>query len=83
MTSQEQIINKNDIYEQRLKEYLNAQIEEVYKFKWCMGEEMHRDPLEEFTLNDIFIMWIHINASRFRVEWIQTHGSGYFYGIDN
>ena len=28
-------------------------------------------------------MWIAINAVKFRTEWIQCYGSGYFDGIDN
>lgn len=79
MTSQ-QIEN---VCEQRLNTYLCAQIEEVYKYKWIMGEQMHKDPLEEFTLNEIFFMWINENAVSFRQQWIQDHGSGYFNGIDN
>lgn len=76
-------IDYNELYRERLKEYLNAQIEEVYKYKWCMGETMCKDPLEEFTLNDIFIMWVQENAIKFRQTWIQKHGSEFFNGIDN
>ena len=66
-----------EINQQHLREYLNAQIEEIYKYKWCLGIMLHRDPLELFSLNDIFIMWIEENAINFRNEWIQVHGSGY------
>jgi hypothetical protein len=43
---------------------------------------MHRDPLDEFTINDIFFMWIQDNAQSFRAVWINDHGSGYFDGVD-
>jgi Zn-dependent peptidase ImmA (M78 family) len=68
---------------QKLKEYLNAQLEEIYIYKWCLGIEMHRDPLEQYTLNDICIMWINNNANSFRNKWITEHGSGWFDGNDN
>jgi len=69
---------------QKQQEYLNAQLEEIYIYKWCLGIEMHKDPLEEYTLNDICIMWITNNASSFRNNWINEHGSGWFdNGINN
>ncbi len=67
----------------RLKIYLDAQLEEIYKFKWILGEQMHSDPLNKYSMNDICLMWIATNATKFRVEWIECHGSGYFDGIDN
>jgi len=69
--------------QQKLQLYLNAQLEEIYVYKWCMGIQMHKDPLEEFSLNDIVIMWVTNNAYSFRNKWIQEHGMGYFNGIDN
>ena len=72
----------SDVYQERLHNYLDAQIEEVYRYKWCMGIQMHRDPLDEFTINDIFVMWIQDNARNFRAMWITEHGSGYFDGTN-
>jgi len=63
--------------------YLDAQIDEMNKYKWCLGEQLHRDPLELYTLDEIFCMWIDQNAEVFRENWVQSHGSGYFNGIIN
>jgi len=73
----------DDNANQKLKEYLNAQLEEIYIYKWCLGIEMCKDPLDEYTLNDICIMWINNNASSFRTKWLNEHGAGWFNGINN
>lgn len=81
MSSIEEIKNK------RFREYMEAQLEEIYKFKWILGVKMHTDPLTKFSMNDISMMWILNNAENFRKEWLIIHGSGYFEGeingIDN
>ena len=72
-----------EIKQNRLHDFLQAQLEEIYRYKWIMGEEMHNDPLTKYSMNEICSMWILNNAQAFRIEWIQEHGSGYFDGIDN
>lgn len=69
--------------QQKLKIYLDAQLEEIYKYKWCMGIELNRDPLDIYTLDEICMMWIDINANSFRNNWILEHGIGYFNGNDS
>jgi len=75
-------MSSNEIKKQRLHEFLNAQLEEIYRYKWIMGVHMHYDPLWKYSMDDICIMWIVNNACEFRVEWIECHGSGYFEGDD-
>ena len=70
----------SSIIEERFNIFMEAQVEEIYKYKWILGEQMHRDPLDNFSMSDICSMWILNNANKFRMEWIQCHGSGYFNG---
>ena len=69
-----------EIKKERLHDFLVAQIDEIYRYKWFMGEEIHYDPLYTYSMDDICMMWILNNAQTFRVEWIENHGSGYFEG---
>jgi len=70
----------NEIKKERLSNFLVAQIEEIYKYKWILGEQMNYDPLCTYSMDDICIMWVLNNAKTFRLEWIECHGSGYFEG---
>jgi len=58
----------------KFKEFLNDEIEEIYKFKWYLGEILHKDPLELYTLEEISTMWITQYAAEFRENWIKIHG---------
>ena len=72
-----------EIKKERLHDFLVAQLEEIYRYKWFLGEEMHNDPLNEYSMNEICSMWITKNAKTFRTEWISEHGLEYFNGINN
>ena len=76
-------VEKENVKKDRLRNFLEAQLEEIYRYKWIMGEEMHNDPLNNYSMNDICFMWILNNAKEFRNEWVHDHGSGYFDGVDN
>lgn len=52
-------------------ESLRDEINEIMKYKWYMGERMHRDPLEVYTLDDICKEWILNYAETFRILWQQ------------
>lgn len=52
-----------------LKEFLAAQCEEILKYKWCLGEQLHHDPLLDKTMEDIGHEWIQLFARRYREEW--------------
>ena len=56
--------------------YHQAQLDEIYRFKWILGTQMHRDPLTVYTIDEIAMMWIERYAAGFRENWERTHGSG-------
>ncbi|MBN2037120.1 MAG: hypothetical protein JW768_10295 [Chitinispirillaceae bacterium] len=48
---------------------IEAEIQEMEKYKWCMGVHLQRDPLNDRSLNDIYCEWIDKYASQFRKNW--------------
>jgi hypothetical protein len=54
-----------------IREFLKDQIHEIDIFKWDLGVKMNIDPLTIFTLNEIYEMWINLNAMKFRNEWME------------
>jgi hypothetical protein len=54
---------------EEFKEFMKAQRSEIDKYKWCLGEKLHHDPLIDRTYNDIGIEWINLYAEQFREEW--------------
>ena len=52
-----------------LLESLRAEIEEIEKFKWCLGERLGHDPLLDRSMNDICQEWITKYAADFRKWW--------------
>ena len=52
-----------------LKEFLAAQCEEIMKYKWCLGIQLHHDPLLDKTMEDIGHEWIQLFARQYRIEW--------------
>jgi len=54
-----------------LLESLRAEIEEIEKFKWCLGEKLGHDPLLDRSMNDICQEWISKYAAEFRKSWQQ------------
>lgn len=44
--------------EEKFRECLYAQLEEIMKYKWCLGVELKRDPLECMSMNEICLQWI-------------------------
>jgi len=69
--------------QEEMRIFHQAQIDEIYRFKWIMGIQMNQDPLNVYTLNDIAIMWIDSYAEGFRENWTLTHISGHIDGINN
>lgn len=51
------------------QEYIQAQIAEMEKFKWFMGEKLGHDPLKDRTLNEIYCEWIDKYGAEFRAWW--------------
>ena len=56
-----------------MKEFLRSQCEEILKYKWCLGEKLHHDPLLDKTINDIGHEWIQLYAREYRKKWEETH----------
>jgi len=46
-----------------------AQIAEMERFKWFMGEQMGHDPLRDRSINDIYCEWIVQYGAAFRKWW--------------
>jgi hypothetical protein len=51
--------------------YAAMQVEEINKYKWCLGVELGHDPLQDRCLNDIAREWIERYAADFRRRWIR------------
>jgi hypothetical protein len=60
--------NKSDA-EKEFRESLFAQLEEIMKYKWCLGEKMKRNPLEVMSMDEICLEWIEKYAKEFREYW--------------
>jgi hypothetical protein len=70
MSKEEKKIDINSVYSNAdLLESLRAEIEEIEKFKWCLGERIGHDPLIDRSMNDICQEWINKYAADFRKWW--------------
>jgi predicted DNA-binding protein len=54
---------------QEVRRSLEAEIQEMEKYKWYLGEQLRHDPLQDRSLNDIYCEWIDKYASDFRRDW--------------
>lgn len=54
-----------------LKEFLSAQIEEIMKYKWCMGVKLCHDPLLDKSMEEIGFEWVNLFAKQYRIEWVE------------
>ena len=54
---------------QELKETLTAEIVEIEKYKWYLGERIGHDPLQDRSMNEICSEWIQNHALAFRNTW--------------
>jgi hypothetical protein len=70
MTQGKQKFDMKSVYSNaELLESLRAEIEEIEKFKWCLGERLGHDPLLDRSMNDICQEWIAKYAAEFRKWW--------------
>jgi hypothetical protein len=58
-----------------LKGKMIAELQEIDKYKWCLGVKLGHDPLNDRTLNDIYTEWISKNAKAFQSNWEASHKS--------
>jgi hypothetical protein len=63
------IIDEKSKAEEMFRKCLYAQLEEIMKYKWYLGEAMKRDPLECMTMDEICLEWIEKYAKQFREYW--------------
>ena len=72
MSNDSKKLDMNSLYSNAdLLESLRAEIEEIEKYKWCMGERIGHDPLQDRSMNDICQEWIAQYAADFRKWWQQ------------
>lgn len=60
----------NCMSQDEFKVYATKQVEEINKYKWCLGVQLGHDPLQDRCLNDIAREWIEQYAADFRRQWI-------------
>ena len=49
--------------EEELRKRIFAQLEEIMKYKWYLGEAIKQDPLECLSMNEICLQWIEKYAA--------------------
>ena len=70
MSGNEKKFDMNSVFSNAdLLESLRAEIEEIEKYKWCLGERLGHDPLLDRSMNDICQEWISKHAADFRKWW--------------
>jgi hypothetical protein len=52
-----------------MEETIKAEIDEIEKYKWYLGERIGHDPLIDRSMNDICNEWIEKYAQCFRKHW--------------
>jgi hypothetical protein len=57
-----------------IRRSIEAEIQEMEKYKWCLGVELRHDPLNDRSLNDIYTEWIDKYAAGFRKGWDKNKG---------
>jgi len=61
--------NSNEVSAHDIRRSLEAEIQEMEKYKWYLGEKLQHDPLNDRSLNDIYCEWIEKYATEFRRDW--------------
>lgn len=51
------------------KKFMDDQRQELLKFKWCLGVELHHDPTIDRTEDEIYMEWIMRFSKEFREHW--------------
>ena len=59
---------------EKLKQFLNDEMAEIERYKWCLGVQLCHDPLEDKSINDICFEWITQYAKEFREAWENRYG---------
>lgn len=61
---------------EEIRQCLDAELQEMEKYKWCLGVHLQHDPLMDRTLNEIYCEWIDKYAADFRKDWERRKQQG-------
>ena len=64
---------ENKTIENDLAATLAEEAQEMDKYKWDLGVSLGHDPLNDRTLNDIYMEWISKCAKAFQINWAINH----------
>lgn len=53
--------------------FMDDQRQELLKFKWCLGTELHHDPTIDRSEDEIYMEWIIKFSGEFRESWIEEN----------
>ncbi len=59
-----------------MEETIKAEIDEIEKYKWYLGERIGHDPLNDRSMNEICKEWIERHALQFRQHWEREKQAG-------
>jgi hypothetical protein len=62
-------MKNNKMSPKEFRYFMEEQRHEIEKYKWCLGIELHHDPLNDRSLYEIAQEWLDKFAGRFRKEW--------------
>ena len=62
-------MSNNKMTPKDFKDFMESQRQEIEKYKWCLGEKLHHDPLLDKSYNEICNEWISNFSSKYRKEW--------------
>jgi hypothetical protein len=51
---------------EQLLDFLKLEIQEMEKYKWCLGVQIGHDPLNDRSIEEIYCEWINKNGEQFR-----------------
>lgn len=66
-------MSKDKMTPKDLKDFMNDQCKEIEKYKWCLGIQLHHDPLLDRSYNEICSEWINNFSIQYRKEWEEKH----------
>lgn len=59
----------DDTDQSALKEFIRAQLHEMEKFRWRLGEKLGHDPILDRSVNEIYGEWLCKYGEAFKRWW--------------
>jgi hypothetical protein len=59
----------SSVTDQEMRACIAAEIDEIQRYKWYLGERLRHDPLLDRSMDDICKEWIDKYAAEFRKTW--------------